>query len=244
MIKPLLSAGSLTSAASIASESATAATTAAAPARDLVGQTAFERLARQGIAHTPEWTNLNDGDPGVTHVEVFGWLGESIAYRTGVAQAQRTSGAAVAAGVAGGLSVDGGRPDAGVSVSPGLALRPDGSTLQPDPEWKYVNVRRYLTQLEESIGKGIDWAVFEPNDEPLWARVRATVSDLLMRDWQSGALQGTRPDQAFFVKCDRSTMTQDDIDNGRLVVEVGVATVKPAEFVILRISSKAATDPD
>ncbi|HEY1404927.1 MAG TPA: phage tail sheath C-terminal domain-containing protein, partial [Pyrinomonadaceae bacterium] len=80
--------------------------------------------------------------------------------------------------------------------------------------------------------------VFEPNDEPLWARVRATIRNFLITVWRSGALEGTKPDEAFFVKCDRTTMTQADIDNGRLICVIGIAPVKPAEFVIFRIQQK------
>jgi hypothetical protein len=109
-----------------------------------------------------------------------------------------------------------------------------------DPEWKYVNVRRYIAFLEHSIDEGTQWAVFEPNDEPLWARIRASVTDLLMAEFENGALAGTKPEQAFFVRCDRTTMTQNDLDNGRLVCVVGVAPVRPAEFVILRIGQWTA----
>jgi phage tail sheath protein FI len=77
--------------------------------------------------------------------------------------------------------------------------------------------------------------VFEPNGEPLWAHVRRTIEDFLIREWQSGALQGDSPDKAYFMHCDRSTMTQDDLDHGRLVGHVGVAPLKPAEFVVFRI---------
>jgi phage tail sheath protein FI len=105
-----------------------------------------------------------------------------------------------------------------------------------DPLWKYVNVRRLFLYLEESIEDGTQWVVFEPNDQTLWARVRQTISQFLTRVWKDGALMGTTPDEAFFVKCDRTTMTQDDIDNGRLIVLIGVAPVKPAEFVIFRIA--------
>jgi Phage tail sheath C-terminal domain len=104
-----------------------------------------------------------------------------------------------------------------------------------DPDWKYVDVRRLLVYLEHSLDQGLQWAVFEPNDEPLWASVRDSVSDFLLAEWRSGALKGERPEQAFFVRCDRTTMTQDDLDNGRLVVVVGVATVRPAEFVVFQI---------
>ena len=107
--------------------------------------------------------------------------------------------------------------------------------ITSDPDWKYVNVRRLLIFIEASLNQGLQWVVFEPNAEPLWARVRRTITNFLTTVWRSGALEGTSVDQAFFVKCDRTTMTQDDIDNGRLIVVVGVAPVKPAEFVIVRI---------
>jgi hypothetical protein len=109
-------------------------------------------------------------------------------------------------------------------------------TLSSDPEWKYVNVRRLVIFLEHSIEKSTQWAVFEPNDERLWARVRGTVEAFLMSLWQSGALLGTKPEEAFFVQCDRSTMSQNDLDNGRLVCMLGIAPIRPAEFVILRIT--------
>jgi phage tail sheath protein FI len=111
-------------------------------------------------------------------------------------------------------------------------------TLSSDGQWKYISVRRLFIFLEESIDQGTQWVVFEPNDEPLWARIRASVGNFLNTVWRSGALQGTTPDEAYFVKVDRTTMTQDDIDNGRLIILVGVAPVKPAEFVIFRISQK------
>jgi hypothetical protein len=108
-------------------------------------------------------------------------------------------------------------------------------TISSDPEWKYVNVRRYFAYLEHSIDRGTQWAVFEPNGDALWANVRRTIGDFLFNEFVSGALLGTTPDTAYFVKCDRSTMTQNDLDNGRLVCLIGVAVVKPAEFVIFRI---------
>jgi phage tail sheath protein FI len=107
-----------------------------------------------------------------------------------------------------------------------------------DAAWKYVNVRRLFIYVEESIDEGTQWVVFEPNDEPLWARVRQTINNFLTSVWRSGALQGAKADEAFFVKCDHSTMTQDDIDNGRLICHIGIAPVKPAEFVIFRIQQK------
>ena len=114
-------------------------------------------------------------------------------------------------------------------------------TTSSDPAWKYVNVRRLFLFVEESIDEGTQWVVFEPNDEQLWARVRQTIRNFLTSVWQDGALMGTTPEQAFYVKCDRSTMTQNDIDNGRLICEIGIAPVKPAEFVIFRISQKTAS---
>ncbi|HET6891258.1 MAG TPA: phage tail sheath subtilisin-like domain-containing protein, partial [Pyrinomonadaceae bacterium] len=104
-----------------------------------------------------------------------------------------------------------------------------------DAEWKHVSVRRYFIYLERSIDKETQWAVFEPNGEALWANVRRTVEDFLLEEWKSGALMGAKPEQAFFVRCDRSTMTQNDLDNGRLICLVGVAPLRPAEFVIFRI---------
>ena len=109
-----------------------------------------------------------------------------------------------------------------------------------DPEWKYVSDRRYFNYLEGSIDRGTQWAVFEPNGERLWANVRQTISDFLYNEWRNGALLGTTTDEAYFVRCDRSTMTQNDLDNGRLVCLIGVAIIKPAEFVIFRIGQKTA----
>jgi phage tail sheath protein FI len=111
-------------------------------------------------------------------------------------------------------------------------------TMSSDPEWKYVNVRRFLTFLESSIYNGTQWAVFEPNGERLWGNVRASITDFLLPLWRSGALLGTRPEQAFFVKVDRTTMTQNDIDTGRMICIIGVAPLRPAEFVIFRIGQK------
>lgn len=108
-------------------------------------------------------------------------------------------------------------------------------TMSSDPEWKYISVRRLAIYLEESIDTGTQWAVFEPNAPSLWDSVRASVAAFLQSVWRDGALQGAKPEQAFFVRCDRATMTQDDIDNGRLICEIGIAPVKPAEYVIFRI---------
>jgi phage tail sheath protein FI len=109
-------------------------------------------------------------------------------------------------------------------------------TISSDPEWKYVNVRRLFIYIESSIDHGTQWVVFEPNNQDLWARVRRTVETFLESTWRTGALFGAKPEDAFYVKCDRSTMSLDDIANGRLVVEIGIAPTRPAEFVIFRIS--------
>ncbi|HKG47274.1 MAG TPA: phage tail sheath subtilisin-like domain-containing protein [Pyrinomonadaceae bacterium] len=113
-------------------------------------------------------------------------------------------------------------------------------TISSDPEWKYVNLRRYFAYLEHSIDKGTQWAVFEPNGEQLWGNVRRTVEDFMFNEWQMGALLGDKPEKAYFVKCDRSTMTQNDLDNGRLVCLIGLAPLRPAEFVIFRIGQWTA----
>jgi phage tail sheath protein FI len=122
---------------------------------------------------------------------------------------------------------------------PGLGHRVWGArTLSSDSSWKYINVRRLFLFLEESIDEGTQWVVFEPNDEALWALVRQTVTNFLTTVWRSGALAGTTADEAFFVACDRTTMTEDDLANGRLICVIGVAPVFPAEFVIFRIQQK------
>ena len=110
-----------------------------------------------------------------------------------------------------------------------------------DTEWKYVNVRRLFLFLERSIEEGLQWAVSEPNGEDLWAQVRLEVSSFLHTAWRAGAFPASKPEEAYFVKCDRTTMTQDDILNGRLIALIGIAPVKPAEFVIFRIGLKAAS---
>lgn len=119
---------------------------------------------------------------------------------------------------------------------PGRGIRVWGArTASSNATWKYVNVRRLFIYLEESIRANTNWVVFEPNTEALWGRVKRTVEMFLASTWRSGALAGTSPSEAFFVDIGRSTMTQDDIDNGRLICVIGAAPVKPAEFVIFRI---------
>lgn len=113
-------------------------------------------------------------------------------------------------------------------------------TISSDPEWKYVSLRRYFAFVERSIDKGTQWAVFEPNGPVLWANVRRTIEDFLRSQWENGALLGDKAEKSFFVKCDRSTMSQNDLDNGRLICLVGLAVVNPAEFVIFRIGQWTA----
>ena len=108
-------------------------------------------------------------------------------------------------------------------------------TLSSDPSWRYLNVRRLFNMIETTILQGTQWVVFEPNDQALWQRVKRTISAFLLGLWRDGALFGTTPDEAFYVKCDAETNPPESIDEGKLVVEVGVAPVKPAEFVIFRI---------
>lgn len=114
-------------------------------------------------------------------------------------------------------------------------------TISSDSEWKYLNVRRLFCFLEHSIDEGTQWVVFEPNNEALWARTTQTISSFLFGVWTTGAMLGTTPDEAFFVRCDRTTMTQDDLDNGRLICNIGIAPTKPAEFVVFRIGQFTAS---
>ncbi|MCT4585833.1 MAG: phage tail sheath family protein [Peptostreptococcaceae bacterium] len=113
-------------------------------------------------------------------------------------------------------------------------------TCSSNTLWKYINVRRLFIFIEESVKRGTDWVVFEPNDPNLWARVQRTIETFLTRVWRDGALLGNSESEAFFVKVDRTTMTQDDIDNGRLICTVGISPVKPAEFVIFRFTQKTS----
>lgn len=117
-------------------------------------------------------------------------------------------------------------------------LRPD--IENPGPEWKRFDVKQYVARIEHLLAAAIQWAVFEHNSDALWTQVRQTIENFLLNEWKSGALQGSSADEAFFVKCDRTTMTQGDIDNGQLICLVGVAPVKPAEFVVLRIGQWTA----
>lgn len=132
----------------------------------------------------------------------------------------------------------------GVNVTrsfPGRGIRVWGArTLSSNGLWKYVSVRRLFIFLERSIYEGTQWVVFEPNDDRLWARVKDSIRLFLRTQWRSGALYGATEQQAFFITCDRTTMTQDDILNGRLICEIGIAPVRPAEFVIFRVFQNTA----
>lgn len=113
------------------------------------------------------------------------------------------------------------------------------SDEQGDPEWAYVNVRRLFNYLRESIDEGTQWVVFEPNTPDLWARIRRNITAFLTNVWRSGALFGATPEQAFYVRCDETTNPPEVRELGQVVTEIGVAVVKPAEFVIFRISQWA-----
>jgi uncharacterized protein len=123
---------------------------------------------------------------------------------------------------------------------PGRGIRVWGArTLSSDPAWRYLNIRRYFNYLEESILIGTQWVVFEPNDSMLWARIRRNVSAFLTNEWRSGALFGSRVEDSFYVKCDEETNPPESVDLGRVICEIGVAPVKPAEFVIFRLAQES-----
>jgi len=107
-------------------------------------------------------------------------------------------------------------------------------------EWQYVPVRRLYLYIERSLQQGLAWAVFEPNDEPLWAQIRLSVSSFLNYQFRRGAFSGASARDAYFVKCGRDTMTSMDINNGRVIVQVGFAPLKPAEFVLMRLAFRTA----
>lgn len=112
-----------------------------------------------------------------------------------------------------------------------------------DLDYQYVNVRRLTAYIEQSIAAGLQWVVFQPNNPTLWASIRLVASNFLNRLWQQGALMGSQPQQAYFVKCDATTMTEIDILNGRVNILIGFAPIKPAEFVLITICQRAATQP-
>jgi hypothetical protein len=113
-------------------------------------------------------------------------------------------------------------------------------TLSSDPSWRYINVRRLFIMVETSIERATQWVVFEPNDQKLWKRVQRTISSFLTLVWRNGALMGETPEKAFYVKCDDETNPPEVVDVGQLIVEIGLAPVKPAEFVIFRIGQMPA----
>jgi uncharacterized protein len=124
---------------------------------------------------------------------------------------------------------------------PGRGIRIWGArTLSSDPEWRYLNVRRLFNFIAESINEGTQWSVFEPNDARLWMQLRIAASNFLTRVWRNGALFGATPEQAFYVKCDEETNPPENIEAGQVTVEIGIAPVKPAEFVVFRISQYTA----
>lgn len=111
-------------------------------------------------------------------------------------------------------------------------------TLSSDTEWQYINIRRLMMYVEESVDKGSQWVVFEPNDPSLWGKVKRNLSAFLTRVWRDGALYGTTQEEAFFIKVDEENNPPATRDVGQLIIEVGIAPVKPAEFVIIRVSQK------
>ncbi|MEU6439976.1 phage tail sheath subtilisin-like domain-containing protein [Streptomyces sp. NPDC047046] len=124
-----------------------------------------------------------------------------------------------------------------IRAFPGRGIRVWGArTLASDPAWRYLNIRRYFNYLEESILIGTQWVVFEPNDHQLWARIRRNVSAFLVNEWRSGALFGAKPEDAYYVKCDEETNPPESVDVGRVICEIGIAPVKPAEFVVFRLA--------
>ena len=124
-----------------------------------------------------------------------------------------------------------------VRAFPGRGIRVWGArTLSSDPAWRYLNVRRLFNYLEESILNGTQWVVFEPNDDALWARIRRTIASFLVTEWRKGALFGLTPDEAYYVRCDRETNPAESIDAGQVTCEIGIAPVKPAEFVVFRLA--------
>ncbi|MGW7102630.1 phage tail sheath family protein [Streptomyces sp. NPDC054838] len=124
-----------------------------------------------------------------------------------------------------------------VRAFPGRGIRIWGArTLSSDPAWRYLNVRRLFNYLEESILLGTQWVVFEPNDDRLWSSIRRNVTAFLTEEWRNGALFGRTAAEAFYVKCDRDNNPQESIDLGRVICEIGVSPVKPAEFVVFRLA--------
>jgi phage tail sheath protein FI len=132
-----------------------------------------------------------------------------------------------------------------IRAFPGMGIRVWGArTLANNPAWRYINVRRLFNYVEKSIERGTQWIVFEPNDRLLWARVRRDVSSFLRTVWLGGALFGNTPEEAFYVKCDEELNPREVRDLGQLIIEIGLAPVKPAEFVIFRIAQWAGPNAE
>lgn len=130
-----------------------------------------------------------------------------------------------------------------IRAFPGRGIRVWGArTLSSDPSWRYLNVRRLFNFIEASIERGTQWVVFEPNDYDLWQRIRRDINAFLYQVWLSGALAGQTPDQAYFVKCDEELNPPAVVDSGQVITEIGIAPVKPAEFVVFRIGQMVNSD--
>jgi phage tail sheath protein FI len=128
------------------------------------------------------------------------------------------------------------RPGYGTVVWGARTLR--GADATPG-DWKYIPVRRTALFIEESLFRSTQWVVFEPNDEPLWSQIRLNIGAFMHDLFRQGAFQGTTPQDAYFVKCDKETTTQSDINNGIVNILVGFAPLKPAEFVIIQLQQMA-----
>ncbi len=109
-------------------------------------------------------------------------------------------------------------------------------TLAPKSEWKYVNIRRFMNFIQHSVSKGTQWVIFEPNDEPLWSQIRSTINTFLAEIFRNGALQGDRPQDAYFVKCDSENNPKPE--EGKVNIEIGLAVLKPAEFIVTKITQR------
>jgi phage tail sheath protein FI len=122
---------------------------------------------------------------------------------------------------------------------PGRGIRVWGArTISSNPEWRYVNVRRLFCMVEQAIQNGTNWVVFEPNTRDLWKKITRNITSFLLNIWRSGALFGDTPEEAFYVRCDDELNPPESIDAGYIVVELGLAPAKPAEFVVFRVSQK------
>lgn len=122
---------------------------------------------------------------------------------------------------------------------PGRGIRAWGArTISSNPEWRYINVRRLFCMVEQAIQNGTNWVVFEPNTRDLWKKITRNITSFLLNTWKSGALFGDTPEEAFYVRCDDELNPPESIDAGYVVIELGLAPAKPAEFVVFRVSQK------